>query len=63
MGGTNLCVDIGAVGFSPMSEDRQMTKDIGNFPKFPPGCAEAKECRDGPALDRDGQCSDPDPNR
>lgn len=43
-GGTNLCTDIGAVGFPPMMEDGQMTKDIGNFPKFPPGCADAGTC-------------------
>jgi len=42
-GGSNLCVDIGAVGFPPLSEDGLMTKDIGHFPKFPPGCAAAGE--------------------
>jgi len=42
-GGSNLCVDIGAVGFPPMSEDGLMTKDIGHFPKFPPGCADAED--------------------
>jgi len=42
-GGSNLCVDIGAVGFPPMSEDGLMTKDIGHFPVFPPGCADAEE--------------------
>ena len=45
-GGPNLCVDNGAVGFPPMSENGMMTKDIGNFPMFPPGCFEAGECEE-----------------
>lgn len=44
VGGPNLCSDIGAVGFAPMTEDGLMSKDIGHFPMFPPGCAEAEEC-------------------
>jgi len=43
-GGSNLCVDSGEVGFPAMVEDGSMSKDIGNFPKFPPGCAAAGVC-------------------
>jgi len=45
-GGSNLCADIGAVAFPPMSEDGLMTKDIGHFPIFPPGCADAEACEE-----------------
>ena len=42
--GPNLCVDNGAVGFPSMNGDGMMTKDIGHFPMFPPGCAASGEC-------------------
>jgi len=44
VGGPNLCVDSGAVGFPSMSEDGLMAKDVGHFPMFPPGCADAGTC-------------------
>jgi len=41
-GGPNLCLDIGHVAFpNPIGK---ITKYIGHFPKFPPGCAATKEC-------------------
>ena len=43
-GGPNLCVDNGIVAFPPMATDGLMTKDIGNFPMYPAGCAKAGDC-------------------
>lgn len=43
-GGPNLCVDNGAVAFAPMATNGVMTKDIGHFPMFPPGCFDAGTC-------------------
>ena len=44
VGGSNLCSDIGAVGFAASSIDGSWKSDIGNFPSFPAGCAEAGTC-------------------
>jgi len=43
-GGPNLCSDIGAVGFPPMAGNGMMSKDVGHFPVFYPGCSAADEC-------------------
>ena len=43
-GGSNLCADSGVVAFPPMTSDGVMTKDVGHFAMFPPGCADAGEC-------------------
>ena len=43
-GGPNVCADNGAIAFPPMSENGMMTKDIGNFPMFPPGCSQDGSC-------------------
>ena len=41
-GGSNLCLDIGALAFQ--TQEGVITKDIGHFPMFPPGCATINEC-------------------
>jgi len=41
-GGPNLCIDVGLVEFQ--TQEGVITRDIGFFPKFPPGCAKKNEC-------------------
>ena len=38
--GPNVCVDNGSVGFPTMAGNWNMTRDIGHFAAFPPGCAD-----------------------
>lgn len=44
LGGPNLCVDNGSLGFPAMSGDGVVTRDMGYFEDIPPGCADAGEC-------------------
>ena len=43
-GGPNVCADSGSAAFASMAEDGMMSKDVGGFPMFPPGCAAAGNC-------------------
>jgi len=43
-GGPNICADSGEAAFAPMAEDGMISKDVGAFPMFPPGCAAAGNC-------------------